>query len=165
MSAALGLGLMLGYGGGMLAGGWLGDWCARRFGPVGKPLLCLIAMIAAMPAAFALGGTTTQALLIAVPIDFALAAVVTASGLSAIVDAAPATQRGAVTAISFFFNVAIDAGVGPGLVVWADARLDGGLAPRSERLGIRLLCRCCAGPCRVSGAESPPWLTNVSFMT
>ena len=126
---ALGLGLMLGYGGGMLAGGWLADWCARRFGPPGKPALCLAAMLAAMPAAVALDGGSAEAVLLAVPVYFALSAVVTAAGLSAIVDAAPAGQRGTVTAIAFFLNVAIGAGVGPGLVVFIDDRLPGELGP------------------------------------
>lgn len=125
----LGLGLMLGYGGGMLAGGWLADCCARRFGAAGKPALCLVAMLATMPAALALDGGSAAAVLWAVPVYFALSAVVTAAGLSAIVDAAPAASRGAVTAISFFLNVAIGAGVGPGLVVWVDAALPGGLGP------------------------------------
>ncbi len=126
---ALGLGLMLGYGGGMLGGGWLADWCARRFGALGKPALCLAAMLAAMPAALALDGGSAEAVLLAVPVYFALSAVVTAAGLSAIVDAAPAGHRGAVTAIAFFLNVAIGAGVGPGLVVLMDDRLPGGLGP------------------------------------
>jgi MFS family permease len=126
---ALGLGLMLGYGGGMLCGGWLADWCARRFGPLGKPALCLSAMMAAMPAALALDGSSAEAVLLAVPGYFALSAVVTAAGLSAIVDAAPAGRRGAVTAIAFFLNVAVGAGVGPGLVVFTDNRLPGALGP------------------------------------
>lgn len=126
---ALGLGLIAGYGGGMLLGGWLADACARRLGPQGKPGLCLVAMLLAMPAALALNGGSATAVLLAVPVYFALSAVVTAAGLSAIVDAAPARQRGTVTAIAFFLNVAIGAGLGPGLVVWADARLAGGLGP------------------------------------
>jgi len=125
----LGLGLMLGYGGGMLLGGWLADAAARRWGSIGKPLVCFAAMLATLPAALFLDAATAGAVLIAVPVYFALSAVVTASGLSAIVDAAPATQRGAATAIAFFLNVAIGAGVGPGLVVFIDARLAGGLGP------------------------------------
>lgn len=126
---ALGLGLMIGYGGGMLAGGWLADWCARRFGAVGKPALCLAAMVAALPAALALNGGSAGAVLFAVPVYFAISAVVTAAGLSAIVDAAPSGQRGAVTAIAFFLNVSIGAGAGPGLVVFIDDRQAGGLGP------------------------------------
>jgi hypothetical protein len=64
-----------------------------------------------------------------VPLYFALSAIVTASGLSAIVDAAPATQRGAATAIAFFLNVAIGAGIGPGLVVAVAQWQGGGLGP------------------------------------
>jgi predicted MFS family arabinose efflux permease len=125
----LGLGLMIGYGGGMLVGGWLADAAARRFGPSGKTIVCLAAMLVTLPAAFLLDAPNAAATLIGVPLYFALSAVVTASGLSAIVDAAPATQRGAATAIAFFLNVAIGAGVGPGLVVAVADWQGSGLGP------------------------------------
>ncbi|MFZ4381046.1 MAG: MFS transporter [Sandarakinorhabdus sp.] len=125
----LGLGLMLGYGGGMLVGGWLADAAARRIGAQGKALVCLAAMLLTIPAALLLDAPSAATTLIGVPLYFALSAIVTASGLSAIVDAAPATQRGAATAIAFFLNVAIGAGIGPGLVVAVAQWQGGGLGP------------------------------------
>jgi hypothetical protein len=63
---------------------------------------------------------------------FALSAVVTASGLSAILDATPNRMRGQVMAVSFFLNVAIGGGFGPTAVALAGTHVFGeaaGLGP------------------------------------
>ena len=128
----LGVLLMLGYGGGMLAGGALADRFARWRGARGKVELCGLAVLAALPAALALNSPSLPLLLAAVTAYFALSAVVTASGLSAILDGTPNRARGRAMAISFFLNVAIGAGFGPTAVALAGERIFGpaaGLGP------------------------------------
>ncbi|PZN92804.1 MAG: MFS transporter [Alphaproteobacteria bacterium] len=128
----LGVLLMIGYGGGMLAGGALADRFAAWRGPRGKIELCGLAVLATLPAAMLINSGSAQGVLVAVPIYFALSAVVTASGLSAILDATPNRRRGQAMAVSFFLNVAIGAGLGPTLVALAGTHVFGeaaGLGP------------------------------------
>jgi len=128
----LGVLLMLGYGGGMLAGGALADRFALWRGARGKVELCGLAVLAALPAALALNSPSLPLVLAAVTAYFALSAVVTASGLSAILDGTPNRARGRAMAISFFLNVAIGAGFGPTAVALAGERIFGpaaGLGP------------------------------------
>ena len=135
----LGVLLMLGYGGGMLAGGALADRFARRRGARGKVELCGLAVLAALPAALALNSPSLPLVLTAVTAYFALSAVVTASGLSAILDGTPNRARGRAMAISFFLKVAIGAGFGPTAVALAGERIFGpaaGLAPAISFTGV-----------------------------
>jgi len=128
----LGLLLMLGYGGGMLAGGALADRFAQWRGSNGKTELCCLAVLATLPAAVMIDSHSVSGVMLAVPIYFALSAVVTASGLSAILDATPNRMRGQAMAISFFLNVAIGAGLGPTAVALAGDHVFGagaGLGP------------------------------------
>lgn len=128
----LGVLLMLGYGGGMLAGGALADRFALWRGARGRVELCGLAVLAALPAALALNSPSLPLVLVAVTAYFALSAVVTASGLSAILDGTPNRARGRAMAISFFLNVAIGAGFGPTAVALAGERIFGpaaGLGP------------------------------------
>ncbi|KAB7645539.1 MFS transporter [Polymorphobacter fuscus] len=128
----LGLLLVLGYGGGMLAGGMLADRFAQWRGARGKIELCGLAAIATLPAAMLINSASLSAVMTAIPVYFALSAVVTASGLSAILDATPNRRRGRAMAISFFLNVAIGAGIGPTLVALAGQHVFGagaGLGP------------------------------------
>src|SRR6185437_10816160 len=128
----LGLLLMLGYGGGMLAGGALADRFAIWRGRNGKIELCCLAVVATSPAAVMINSHSASGVMFAVPIYFALSAVVTASGLSAILDATPNRMRGRAMAISFFLNVAIGAGFGPTAVALAGDHVFGpgaGLGP------------------------------------
>lgn len=128
----LGFLLMLGYGGGMLAGGMLADRFAIWRGPRGKIELCALAALATLPAAMLINSASQSGVMIAIPVYFALSAVVTASGLSAILDATPNRMRGRAMAISFFLNVAIGAGLGPTLVALSGQHVFGtaaGLGP------------------------------------
>jgi MFS family permease len=128
----LGLLVTVGYGGGMLVGGMLADRFARWRGAKGKVELCAIAVLATLPAAMGINSASVDHVLVAIPVYFALSAVVTASGLSAILDATPNRMRGRAMAVSFFLNVAIGAGLGPTLVALAGANLFGpaaGLGP------------------------------------
>jgi MFS family permease len=128
----LGVLLMLGYGGGMLAGGALADRFALWRGARGKTELCGLAALVTLPAALALNSPSLPMVLVAVTAYFALSAVVTASGLSAILDGTPNRARGRAMAISFFLNVAIGAGFGPTAVALAGERIFGpaaGLGP------------------------------------
>ncbi len=128
----LGYILIFAYGGGMLAGGWLADAAAVRRGRRGKIELCALASLAIVPVALLLNTPSASAVMTGVALYFALSAVVTASGLSAILDAAPNRVRGLAMAISFFLNVALGAGLGPTAVVFAGQALfaaDAGLGP------------------------------------
>ena len=128
----LGVLLMLGYGGGMLAGGALADRFALWRGTRGRVELCGLAVLAALPAALALNSPSLPLVLVAVTAYFALSAAVTASGLSAILDGTPNRARGRAMAISFFLNVAIGAGFGPTAVALAGEKIFGpaaGLGP------------------------------------
>lgn len=124
----LGLLLMLGYGGGMLAGGALADRFALWRGARGRIELCGLAVLATMPAALMINSDSVTGVMVAVPIYFALSAVVTASGFAAILDATPNRMRGQAMAISFFLNVAIGAGFGPTAVALAGAHVFGPVA-------------------------------------
>ena len=128
----LGLLLILGYGGGMLAGGMLADRFALWRGPNGKIELCGLAVLATLPAALLINSASLSVVMAAIPVYFALSAVVTASGLSAILDATPNRRRGRAMAVSFFLNVAIGAALGPTLVALSGQHLFGtaaGLGP------------------------------------
>jgi len=132
-AAGLDLGYLLifAYGGGMLVGGWLADAAAARHGARGKIGLCALAAALAAGAALLMAGPTAAAALAGVGLYFAFSAIVTGSGLAAILDAAPERTRGFATALSFFFNVAVGAGLGPSLVVLAG----GGLFAPGSGLG------------------------------
>jgi MFS family permease len=127
----LGLLVTIGYGGGMLAGGMLADRFAAWRGARGKIELCGLAVLATLPAAMLINSGQVSNVLAAIPAYFALSAVVTASGLSAILDATPNRMRGRAMAVSFFLNVAIGAGLGPTLVALSGTHLfpAGGLGP------------------------------------
>jgi MFS family permease len=124
----LGYVLIFAYGGGMLAGGWLADAAAARRGKRGKVELCMLASLGIIPVALLLNTQSAAAVMAGVALYFALSAVVTASGLSAILDAAPNRVRGLAMAISFFLNVALGAGLGPTAVVIAGQALFGEVA-------------------------------------
>ena len=128
----LGILLMLGYGGGMLVGGWLADRAAALRGRRGKIELCLLAALLILPLSAALNVPSQSVVMAATAVYFAVSAVVTAAGLSAILDASPNRVRGLAMAISFFLNVAIGAGLGPTAVALAGERVVGeaaGLGP------------------------------------
>ncbi|HWE46341.1 MAG TPA: MFS transporter [Caulobacteraceae bacterium] len=122
-----GLGLLItaGYGGGMLLGGFLADRMAVWRGPRGKIELCLAAAASTLLAALLIRTPALDAVMISTTLYFALSAVVTASGLSAILDATPNRSRGLAMAISFFLNVAVGAGIGPTVVALAGDKLFG----------------------------------------
>lgn len=124
----LGLLLMIGYGGGMLGGGYLADKAAAWRGRRGKMELCALASVAILPMSLLLNADSYMAVMIGTPLYFALSAVVTAAGLSAILDAAPNRVRGLAMAISFFLNVAIGAGLGPTAVALAGEQVFGAAA-------------------------------------
>ena len=142
----LGVLLMLGYGGGMLAGGALADRFAVWRGSRGKVELCAWAVLAALPAALALSSGNATFVLAAVMVYFAVSAVVTASGLSAILDATPNRARGRAMAISFFLNVAIGAGLGPTAVALAGRHVVGDAAGLGPAISFTVIaCYVAAG--------------------
>jgi MFS family permease len=128
----LGLLLTAGFGGGVLAGGWLADRAGARGGWTRKLAVCLVSSLLILPVSLLINAGQYNIVLLSVPLYFALSGSVTALGFSAILDVVPNRSRGLAMAISFFLNVAIGAGVGPTAVAFASDHLFGpnvGLGP------------------------------------
>lgn len=128
----LGLVLTIGFGGGVLLGGWLSDRVGAKGGWTHKLGVCLAASALIMPVAAAINSASFPVVMAAVPLYFALSGVVTACGFSSILDAVPNRRRGFAMSVSFFLNVALGAGVGPSSVALASAHIFGeaaGLGP------------------------------------
>lgn len=122
---ALGLRLMIGFGAGVLAGGWLSDRAARGGRWSGKLWVCVAASLSILPVAWVVAAPRAELVLAAVPAYFMLSGAVTACGFAAILDVVPGRQRGLAMALSFFLNVALGAGLGPTLVAVASAHVFG----------------------------------------
>jgi MFS family permease len=128
----LGLLLTVGFGGGVLAGGWLADRAGARGGWTRKLGVCLVSSLLILPVSLLINVGQYNVVLLSVPVYFALSGSVTALGFSAILDVVPNRSRGLAMAISFFLNVAIGAGAGPTAVAFASDHLFGanvGLGP------------------------------------
>lgn len=128
----LGLLLTAGFGGGVLAGGWLADRAGARGGWTRKLGVCLVSSLLILPVSLLINAGQYNVVLLSVPVYFALSGSVTALGFSAILDVVPNRSRGLAMAISFFLNVAIGAGAGPTAVAFASDHLFGanvGLGP------------------------------------
>ncbi len=134
--AQLGVLVTIGYGGGMLLGGFLADQAKAWRGDRGKIELCLLAAALVAPASLLLHAPTQALTTAAVPLYFALSAVVTASGLSAILDATPNRARGLAMGVSFFLNVALGAGLGPTAVTTAGDLVFGGTSDLGGPLAL-----------------------------
>lgn len=128
----LGLLLTAGFGGGVLAGGWLADRAGASGGWSRKLGVCLISSLLILPVSLLINAGQYNVVMVSVPLYFALSGSVTALGFSAILDVVPNRSRGLAMAISFFLNVALGAGLGPTAVAVASDRLFGanaGLGP------------------------------------
>jgi MFS family permease len=120
---------------GVLAGGVGADRAAQAAGWSAKVRLCMIAAVVNLPCLALLASRNVDLVLAAVATDFVMSGVVTAAGLSAILDLVPNRRRGVATSISFFLNVAIGVGVGPTAVALAE----GGVFGPRQGLGPPLL--------------------------
>jgi len=128
----LGLLLTVGFGGGVLAGGWLADRAGQRGGWSRKLGVCLLSSLVIVPGALLLDAPGFNTVLLAIPLYFAFSGIVTACGFSAILDAVPNRSRGLAMGISFFLNVALGASAGPAAVSFAGSHVFGvgaGLGP------------------------------------
>ncbi len=117
---------------GVLAGGVGADRAARVGGWSGRLRICLVAAVLNLPALALLVSGQLDLVLAGVAVDFVMSGVVTAAGLSAILDLVPNRRRGLATSISFFLNVAVGVGVGPTAVALAESGVFGvrrGLGP------------------------------------
>lgn len=125
----LGALLTVGFGAGVLAGGWISDRVALARGTKGKLVVCVVASMLILPVAGAMSISSSAVVMGAVPMYYALSGTVTACAFSAILDAVPGARRGLAMAVSFFLNVAFGAGVGPTLIAFlSDHVLAGNLA-------------------------------------
>jgi MFS family permease len=128
----LGLLLMAGFGGGVLAGGILADRAGAAGGWARKVRLCLLAALVIPVVALLMNAGSFAVVLIGVPLYFAVSGIVTACGFSAILDVVPNRSRGLAMSVAFFLNVALGAGLGPTAVAVAGDHLFGqgaGLGP------------------------------------
>jgi MFS family permease len=98
---------------GMLSGGFLSDKACRRWGWPGRGYLCLAAACLGIPVVTLIDSSRITLTLIAIFVVMFASAIITASGLAAILDGVPNHRRGLVTSISFFVNVAVGLGIGP----------------------------------------------------
>jgi MFS family permease len=124
----LGTRLVVGFGGGVLAGGWLSDRAGRGGRWRRKLLVCLGVSLLILPASWLIDGAHVRLVMLAVPTYFLLSGAFTACGFSAILDLVPGERRGLAMAFSFFLNVAVGAGLGPTMVALASAHVFGPLA-------------------------------------
>jgi MFS family permease len=128
----LGVLLTVGFGGGVLLGGFLADRAGVTGGLRRKLYLCLSSVVLILPVSFSMNSSAFVPVLYGVPLYFALSGMVSAIGTSAILDIVPNRTLGLVLSVSFFLNVAIGAGLGPTAVALAGAQLFGaklGLGP------------------------------------
>jgi MFS family permease len=109
----LGLLLTIGFGGGVLLGGWLSDRLGRGGRWSRKLGVCLVSSLLVLPVCWAIDAAQVRIVMAAVPLYFALSGIVTACGFSSILDVVPNRHRGFAMAVSFFLNVALGAGLGP----------------------------------------------------
>jgi MFS family permease len=101
---------------GMLCGGWLSDRAQRRWGLAGRLFLCLAAACLGIAVAVLMDSSRLTIILTAIFVIFFASALITSSGLAAILECVPNHRRGIATSISFFMNVAIGLGIGPAAV-------------------------------------------------
>jgi MFS family permease len=141
----LGLLLTIGFGGGVLLGGFLADKAVtlRR-----RLSVSLIAAALILPASMLMLAHSFIVVLLGVPIYFALSGVVTAVGFASILQVVPARSRGLAMSISFFLNVALGAGVGPTAVSLAASKVFG----LQAGLGPPIVFVACAGYATVLAA-------------
>jgi MFS family permease len=110
--------LTLGFGAGVLLGGYLADRTVLHGGWKRKLQTSFIFSLLILPASLLIHASGFAWVMTAVPLYFALSGIVTAVGFSAILDCVPSRSRGFAMSIAFFLNVAIGAGVGPTAVAF-----------------------------------------------
>lgn len=135
----LGVLLTIGFGVGVLAGGYLADRATLRQGWKDKLRLCIGAGILILPVVLLLCSQRYGLVLAAVPVYFALSGCITAVGFSAVLDSVPNRARGLAMSISFFLNVALGASLGPSGVALASVHVFGpaaGLGPAIALIAV-----------------------------
>jgi MFS family permease len=138
VGVTLGILFMSGGALGMLCGGWLSDRAQRRWGSAGRLYLCLAAACLGIAIVLVMNSSRMTIILTVIFVIFFASALITSSGLAAILDCVPNHRRGTATSISFFLNVAIGLGIGPAAVaLTARAVFPGntGLAPALLLIG------------------------------
>jgi MFS family permease len=109
----LGIVFMSGGSAGMLCGGWLSDQAQRRWGLAGRLRLCLAAACLGVATVMMINSSRMTIVVAVILVAVIASALITSSGLAAILDSVPNHRRGTATSISFFLNVAVGLGIGP----------------------------------------------------
>jgi MFS family permease len=141
----LGALLTVGFGAGVLIGGYLADRTAVRGGWKRKVMTSFLFSLSIVPASLLIHASNFPLVMAAVPLYFALSGVVTAVGFSAILDWVPSRYRGFAMSIAFFLNVAIGAGVGPTAVAFAGQHVFGAQAGLGPPLVATVIFGYCIG--------------------
>ncbi|HUO13063.1 MAG TPA: MFS transporter [Caulobacteraceae bacterium] len=135
----LGLLLTLGFGGGVIVGGFLADRAAAAGGLRAKLGTALVVGLLIAPVALTLNLPRFPIVLAAIPLYFALSGAVTAIGFSSVLDLVPNNARGLAMSISFLLNVAVGASVGPAAVSLAASHVFGERASLGAPLSATVL--------------------------
>jgi MFS family permease len=109
----LGTLLMLSGGAGMLAGGLLSDYARKRSGRSGRISVAFAAAALTVPVTALIMSDDFGIVLAGVTLYALLACIAESAGMLTLLDSVPNHRHGLVTALSFFLNVALGAGVGP----------------------------------------------------
>jgi MFS family permease len=109
----LGFLLMIAGGAGMLAGGFLSDRVRLRGHRGGRISVAVCSAALTVPVTILVMTASTNVVLAGVTLYVFLSCIGAAVGILTLLDLVPNRRHGLVTAVSFFLNVALGAGVGP----------------------------------------------------
>jgi MFS family permease len=140
----LGTLLMIGGGAGMLAGGFLSDRARLGGYRGGRMSVAVCSAALTVPVTLLFLTASTNVVLAGVTLYVLLSCIGAAVGILTLLDLVPNRRHGLVTAVSFFLNVALGAGVGPVAVgIAADHLRLAGSA--SSGIGLAISVVACPG--------------------
>jgi MFS family permease len=146
----LGFLLMIAGGAGMLAGGFLSDRARLKGYRGGRISVAVCSAALTVPVTILVMIASTNVVLAGVTLYVFLSCIGAAVGILTLLDLVPNRRHGLVTAVSFFLNVALGAGVGPVAVgIAADHLRLGGSG--SSGIGVAISVIACPGFLLVTG--------------
>lgn len=119
VGTALGLPLMIGFGGGQLIGGFLADHVGKRWGRRGQLFVSLGLALLIFPVAQAARQGSVAWVLTGIATYFFLAGNIISILFSMMVNAMPPRRRALAISLAFLLNVALGASAGPVIVTFA----------------------------------------------